>query len=44
MDAQYRPEIIEPEAQQHWEEKQAYRAPDPNEPGWDSAKPKYYCL
>ncbi|MBI5330247.1 MAG: leucine--tRNA ligase [Betaproteobacteria bacterium] len=38
MDAHYRPEIIEPEAQQHWEEKQAYRASE------DSSKPKYYCL
>jgi leucyl-tRNA synthetase len=38
MDAHYRPEIIEPEAQQHWEEKQAYRAAE------DTAKPKYYCL
>jgi leucyl-tRNA synthetase len=38
MDALYRPEIIEPEAQQHWEEKQAFRAAE------DSGKPKYYCL
>ncbi len=38
MDALYRPEIIEPEAQQHWEEKQIFRATE------DSAKPKYYCL
>ncbi len=38
MDPVYRPEIIEPEAQQHWEEKQAYRASE------DSSKPKYYCL
>jgi leucyl-tRNA synthetase len=38
MDAQYRPEIIEPEAQQHWEEKQAFKASE------DSSKPKYYCL
>jgi hypothetical protein len=34
----YRPEIIEPEAQQHWEEKQIFRASE------DSGKPKYYCL
>ncbi|MEW5770932.1 MAG: leucine--tRNA ligase [Pseudomonadota bacterium] len=38
MDAHYRPEIIEPEAQQHWEEKQAFKA------GEDTSKPKYYCL
>ena len=38
MDAHYRPEIIEPEAQQHWEEKQIFRATD------DTTKPKYYCL
>jgi leucyl-tRNA synthetase len=38
MDAQYRPEIIEPEAQQHWEEKQAFKASE------DPGKPKYYCL
>ncbi len=38
MDAIYRPELIEPEAQQHWEEKQAFKAVE------DSEKPKYYCL
>ncbi len=38
MDAHYRPDIIEPEAQQHWDEKQIFRATE------DSAKPKYYCL
>ena len=38
MDAQYRPEIIEPEAQQHWEAKQAFRAVE------DAQRPKYYCL
>jgi leucyl-tRNA synthetase len=38
MDALYRPEIIEPEAQQHWEEKQAFKASE------DTNKPKYYCL
>ena len=38
MEAHYRPEIIEPEAQQHWEEKQIFRATE------DSSKPKYYCL
>ena len=38
MDPQYRPEIIEPEAQQHWEAKQAFRAVE------DAQRPKYYCL
>ncbi|MDP2831721.1 MAG: leucine--tRNA ligase [Pseudomonadota bacterium] len=38
MEAQYRPEIIEPEAQQHWEDKQVFRATE------DWTKPKYYCL
>jgi leucyl-tRNA synthetase len=38
MDPQYRPDIIEPEAQAHWEEKQVFRATE------DSTKPKYYCL
>ncbi len=38
MDPQYRPEIIEPEAQRHWEENQAFRAVE------DPSRPKYYCL
>jgi leucyl-tRNA synthetase len=38
MEPQYRPEIIEPEAQQHWDEKQIFRATE------DTTKPKYYCL
>jgi len=38
MDAHYRPEAIEPEAQQHWEEKQAFKAVE------DPSRPKYYCL
>jgi len=38
MEPHYRPEIIEPEAQQHWEEKQIFRATE------DTTKPKYYCL
>ena len=38
MDAQYRPELIEPEAQQHWAEKHAFKATE------DTSKPKYYCL
>ena len=38
MDVHYRPELVEPEAQQHWAEKQAFRADE------DSNRPKYYCL
>ncbi len=38
MQAQYRPERIEPDAQQHWEQTGAFRAPD------RGTKPKYYCL
>ena len=38
MQAQYRPERIEPDAQQHWEQTGAFRAPD------QGTKPKYYCL
>ncbi|MDP2432983.1 MAG: leucine--tRNA ligase [Pseudomonadota bacterium] len=38
MEAQYRPEVIEPEAQQHWEDQQVFRATE------DWSKPKYYCL
>ncbi|MGQ9686579.1 MAG: leucine--tRNA ligase, partial [Thiobacillaceae bacterium] len=38
MDPQYRPERIEPEAQQHWEANQAFRAVE------DPQRPKYYCL
>ena len=38
MDVHYRPEILEPEAQQHWDEKQVFRASE------DPSRPKYYCL
>ena len=38
MQAQYRPDRIEPDAQQHWEKTGAFRAPD------QGTKPKYYCL
>ncbi len=44
MDANYRPELIEAEAQKQWEAEQAFRAPDPNGPGFDPTRPKYYCL
>ncbi|TCS73266.1 leucyl-tRNA synthetase [Sulfuritortus calidifontis] len=38
MDANYRPELIEPEAQKQWEAEQAFRAVE------DDSRPKYYCL
>ncbi len=38
MDPQYRPEIIEPLAQRHWQEKQSFRAVE------GPQRPKYYCL
>ena len=38
MQAHYSPKDIEAAAQQYWDDKQAFRAPD------SSDKPKYYCL
>ena len=38
MDANYRPELIEAEAQKQWETDQAFRATE------DASRPKYYCL
>ena len=38
MQAQYRPEEIEREAQQHWEARKAFRAEERRD------RPKYYCL
>jgi leucyl-tRNA synthetase len=38
MDANYRPEPIEAEAQKQWEADQAFRATE------DASRPKYYCL
>src|SRR4051812_2393048 len=38
MQAQYQPERVEREAQQHWDKTGAFRAPD------QPTKPKYYCL
>jgi leucyl-tRNA synthetase len=35
---------FEPKWQQCWAETQAYRTPNPGEPGFDPAKPKYYVL
>ncbi|HSM98695.1 MAG TPA: class I tRNA ligase family protein, partial [Gallionella sp.] len=38
MQANYHPESIEQQAQQHWDNSQAFRAKK------DTGKPKYYCL
>ncbi|MBI5937701.1 MAG: leucine--tRNA ligase [Betaproteobacteria bacterium] len=38
MDANYRPELIEAEAQKQWETDQAFRATE------NDGRPKYYCL
>jgi len=38
MQANYHPASIEQQAQQHWENRQAFVAPE------QSDKPKYYCL
>jgi len=38
MEQQYRPEIIEQQAQQDWEQNQTFKAVE------DDSKPKYYCL
>ena len=38
MQPDYHPESIEQKAQQHWDDRQAFRADE------QSGKPKYYCL
>ena len=35
---------FEPKWQQRWAETQAYRTPNPGDPGFDPSKPKYYVL
>jgi leucyl-tRNA synthetase len=35
---------IETRWQAAWEAKQAFRQPNPGEPGFDEARPKFYCL
>ncbi|MBJ7258899.1 MAG: class I tRNA ligase family protein, partial [Chthoniobacterales bacterium] len=35
---------FEPKWQHHWAREQPYRTPNPGEPGFDAAKPKYYVL
>src|SRR5260370_1481498 len=39
---QYRPEIVEREAQEHWERTRAFRATE--EPPGKGGRPKFYCL
>jgi len=43
MRPNYHPASIEQQAQQHWEDRQAFRASDPSDKQ-PSGKPKYYCL
>ena len=35
---------FEPKWQQHWDREQTFHVPNPGEPGFDPAKPKYYVL
>ncbi len=35
---------IEPKWQDRWEKEQTFHVPNPGEPGFDAAKPKYYVL
>ena len=41
---QYDFQAIEHKWQQHWEREKTFHAPNPDEPGFDQAKPKYYVL
>ncbi|TAN80466.1 MAG: leucine--tRNA ligase, partial [Gallionella sp.] len=43
MQPNYHPASIEQQAQQHWENRQAFRAAEPSDKP-QSGKPKYYCL
>ena len=43
MQPNYQPASIEQQAQQHWEDRQAFRAAEPSDKP-QSDKPKYYCL
>ena len=40
----YRPGDIEPKWQQHWLDKDVFRAPNPGDPEFDPGKPKFYAL
>ncbi|MGB7543055.1 MAG: leucine--tRNA ligase, partial [Burkholderiales bacterium] len=42
MQTQYHPEVIEREAQEHWERTRAFRATE--EPPGKGGRPKFYCL
>ncbi len=42
MQPQYHPEIVEREAQEHWERTRAFRATE--EPPGKGGRPKFYCL
>lgn len=35
---------IETRWQEEWDRRQAFRQPNPGEPGFDASKPKFYCL
>ncbi len=37
-------DLLEPKWQSRWEESNAFHAPNPGEPGFDPARPKYYVL
>ena len=37
-------EAIETRWQRWWEERSVHRQPNPGEPGFDAARPKFYCL
>ncbi|CAN5451366.1 leucine--tRNA ligase [soil metagenome] len=37
-------DILEPKWQAIWEQRHAFHAPNPGEPGFDPARPKYYVL
>ncbi len=37
-------DLIEPKWQDRWEKEQTFHAPNPGEPGFDPARPKYYAL
>ncbi|MEO8045638.1 MAG: leucine--tRNA ligase, partial [Spartobacteria bacterium] len=37
-------DVLEPKWQSRWEESNAFHTPNPGEPGFDPARPKYYVL
>ena len=36
--------VFEPKWQQHWDRAQTFHTPNPGDPGFDPARPKYYVL